>query len=184
MAGAGAAARRFGERRLTISKRLMGKVAIAVAVLVAAALALVAGGIAANRPPLSRPPGALERIKRYLTANVAETGQDARLEELGPVWLEGTPQALLAAVEEAMREQGWEAVRSDADAATVRGEVVSALFRFTDDVQVRLVASGDGRSEARIRSASRVGRGDLGANARHVMDLVAALHRRGLVLVR
>jgi len=160
---------------------VLTKSLLTLAGLLVLALALVAAGIAGNRPPLTRPPGALARITVYLTRNVAETGPQAALEELRPLWLHGAPAALLAPVAEVMQDLGWRDVSSDPGAKRVRGEVVSALFGFTDDVTVYLRDAGADLSEARVRAASRVGRGDLGANARHVMDLRAALEARGLV---
>jgi hypothetical protein len=52
-------------------------------------------------------------------------------------------------------------------------EVRTALFNFTDDLTVKVETDGSG-SRVVIRSRSRVGRGDLGENARHI----AALQRR------
>jgi uncharacterized protein (DUF1499 family) len=112
---------------------------------------------------------------------VAETAPDAVLEELRPLWLQGDPEVLVAGVADTMQDLGWREVSADQAGGRISAQVVSDLFRFTDDVTVYLHAAGTGLSEARVRSASRVGRGDLGANARHVMDLRAALSARGMV---
>lgn len=57
----------------------------------------------------------------------------------------------------------------------------SALFRFPDDVRLQAVAAPGG-SRVLLYSASRVGRSDLGVNARRLRDwsakLTAALDRR------
>jgi uncharacterized protein (DUF1499 family) len=45
----------------------------------------------------------------------------------------------------------------------------SLLFRFPDDITIRLRA-GVGETRIDLRSASRVGRHDFGANARHIRD--------------
>ena len=160
---------------------MLVKTLITLAALGVTALLMVAAGIWVNRPPLSRSPGAAERITIYLTRNVAETGPDAVLEELRPLWLRGEPAVLAARVADTMRDLGWRAVSTDRAGGRISAQVVSDLFRFTDDVTVHLRDAGAGLSEARVRSASRVGRGDLGANARHVMDLRAALNARGMV---
>ena len=44
----------------------------------------------------------------------------------------------------------------------------SALFRFKDDVVVRIRPFQDGGSRIDVRSKSRVGRGDAGTNARRI----------------
>jgi uncharacterized protein (DUF1499 family) len=75
----------------------------------------------------------------------------------------------------------WTVVREEAEERRLDVEVRTALFNFTDDLTVRVEPDGDG-SRVIIRSRSRVGRGDLGENARHIAALQrrmdAALHRR------
>ena len=60
----------------------------------------------------------------------------------------------------------------DRDAATgrIEGTDHTFCFGFADDVVVRITDSGDGRSRVDVRSLSRVGVGDLGANAKRVRD--------------
>ena len=160
---------------------MLAKTLLVLSLVGAAAGVLVAAGIWGNRPPLSQAPGPAQRIKIYLTRNVAETGPGAALEELRPLWLRGEPAALVGPVADVMQGLGWRAVSADTANGRIGAEVVSDLLRFTDDVTVYLRDAGAGLSEARVHSASRVGRGDLGANARHVMDLRSALETRGLV---
>ena len=50
-------------------------------------------------------------------------------------------------------------------------------FGFTDDVVVRGERAGTG-SRVDVRSKSRVGRSDLGVNARRIRDFLAALAAR------
>ena len=152
---------------------------IVVLVLVALAILLPAGALALNRVPLTQPPGIAARLALYLGSNVAQTGPDAQRAELRPILLAGERAALLQAIAAACRGLGWRNVR--VDDTSVRAEVVTPWLRFTDDVQARLLPAPDGLLEARVRSASRVGRGDLGANARHVMELRAALARAGVL---
>jgi uncharacterized protein (DUF1499 family) len=137
---------------------------------------LLAGGLLLNRPPLIAPPGPWERLKTYLTTNVAETRPDHRFPELRPPLLPATLEEARAAVLAAMEGLGWQEVRMGGDA--LRALVVTPLFRFRDEVTVRLEATGEG-TRLHARSASRVGRGDLAANTRHLLDLFAALEAEG-----
>ena len=155
------------------AKLVLGAVALALV-----GIATIAAGLVVNRVPLTAAPGLLPRLKIYLGSNVAETGRGSALPELAARYVPGEPREHLDAVAGDMEDLGWRSIRVDPAAGEVRAEVVSALWRFTDDVQVRLVSAGDGRTEVRIRSASRVGRGDLGANLRHVLDLAHALGAR------
>jgi uncharacterized protein (DUF1499 family) len=60
----------------------------------------------------------------------------------------------------------------------LRAEATSRLFRFVDDLEIVLAA--DGR-RLDIRSASRVGYSDLGANRKRVEALRTALREAGVV---
>ncbi len=59
----------------------------------------------------------------------------------------------------------------------LRAEATSLVFRFVDDVEVLLRPDG----ELVVRSASRVGRSDLGVNGRRVEELRRRLEAAGLV---
>jgi uncharacterized protein (DUF1499 family) len=65
---------------------------------------------------------------------------------------------------------GWTITRNDPVALTLEGTDTSKLFRFVDDIAVRVRAQGAG-SVVDVRSKSRVGRGDLGANAKRIRKL-------------
>ncbi len=72
------------------------------------------------------------------------------------------PRALAAA--EAM---GWEIVRKDPAAGRIEAVATSAWFGFKDDVVVRVATATSG-SRVDMRSKSRVGRSDIGTNARRI----------------
>lgn len=65
----------------------------------------------------------------------------------------------------------------DGDEPELRAVRRSRIFRFEDDVTVR-VSARDGGSEAVFESASRVGKGDLGQNPRNLRALLEAVYRR------
>ena len=135
---------------------------------------LLAGGLLLNRPPLLAPPGPVERLKTYLTTNVAETQEADVFPELRSPLFATEPKATQDAVLAAMRSLGWREVQ--AIDGEVRAVAVSALFRFRDDVTVRLEAT-EGGTLLHARSASRIGKGDLAANAKHLRLLFAQVER-------
>lgn len=93
-----------------------------------------------------------------------------RYPELSPLPLGGADKAdAIAAVAAAMEEIGLTEIREDAEAGTVEGVAESFWFGFKDDVIARI-----GDNEIDFRSVSRVGRSDLGANAKRVKALRAA----------
>jgi len=46
------------------------------------------------------------------------------------------------------------------------------LFRFVDDVQIQVTKKGEREVTVNLRSASRVGKGDLGQNARNIREFL------------
>lgn len=59
----------------------------------------------------------------------------------------------------------------------LHAEVRSRVFRFVDDLEIVIAID----RELIVRSASRVGRGDLGVNARRVEWLRSELQKAGLI---
>ena len=62
---------------------------------------------------------------------------------------------------------GWEIVAADPAAGRIEAVATTFWFGFKDDVSVRITPA-EGASRIDIRSRSRVGRGDAGANARRI----------------
>jgi uncharacterized protein (DUF1499 family) len=75
------------------------------------------------------------------------------------------PRTLWLMAEHALSELGTQSVRADEPSLSI--EATFKAFVFTDDVVVRVVEWGDG-AVLYVRSASRVGRHDLGVNGRRV----------------
>jgi hypothetical protein len=142
------------------------------AMLVGVPLAALVGGLLANRVPLFDPPGPVERLRAYLTTNVAETSAAPRFPELAEPRFKVPPERLFAAAAAAIDAMGWDRA-STPESGEHRAVVTTPLWRFRDDVVVRVEPAGAGGSRLVVRSSSRVGRGDLGANARRVRDLIA-----------
>ena len=78
------------------------------------------------------------------------------------------------AAQAATRLLKWRVVDTDTQAGRVTLEVPVAGGIFTDDVTVSSVPDGQ-MTRAVIRSHSRLGRGDLGVNARHIRALQAVM---------
>lgn len=68
----------------------------------------------------------------------------------------------------------WEITRTDPNALALEGFSTSRLFRFQDDFVIE-VRPADGGSVVHMRSKSRVGRGDVGANAARIEAFFAKL---------
>ena len=79
------------------------------------------------------------------------------------------------AAEATARNQGWEVIR--VGDTTLEATATARWFGFKDDVAIRLSEVADG-VRVDVRSASRVGRSDVGTNAARIRAYLAALNRR------
>ena len=66
------------------------------------------------------------------------------------------------------RMKGWEVTHEDAAARTFEAVASTRLLRFQDDVVVRVTPVSEVESRVDMRSKSREGKGDMGANARRI----------------
>ncbi|MEM7409162.1 MAG: DUF1499 domain-containing protein [Myxococcota bacterium] len=100
--------------------------------------------------------------------------QRAAYPDLAALRLEKSPTAAFAIVLQAMRDLGWTIVREDPAAGVLEANETSRVFQFVDDVVVRIRPDGSG-AVIDVRSRSREGRGDLGANAARIRRLLDAV---------
>lgn len=103
--------------------------------------------------------------------------QRAAYPDLEPVRVSSPPARALELAEETARAQGWEVVDVEPKAGRLEARETSTVFRFVDDVVVRVRPAPGGGSVVDVRSRSRDGRGDLGANADRIRAFVEALPR-------
>ncbi|MGI9335257.1 MAG: DUF1499 domain-containing protein [Gammaproteobacteria bacterium] len=159
----------------------MGLVKVVLGLLVFGVLLAVTGiaaGLWGNRPPLTEPPGPWRRLHVYLTTHVAATSPTSEFPELEPQRYDAPPHEVLAMAADACRTFGWEPVAVDAGSGRVTAVVTSALWQFKDDVTITVEADSNRGSVLNVRSKSRVGRGDLAANANHLRQLFEGMNRR------
>lgn len=87
--------------------------------------------------------------------------------DIKPLVLTLPPEAALARARIVAQEMGWEVVATDLAAGRVEATDTTPWFGFKDDIVVRITPAGAG-SRVDVRSVSRVGRSDLGTNARRI----------------
>ena len=128
------------------------------------------------------------------TAALAQRGSDSNSLELKPDTIEAQRAAypdiatLVSAqsLEETFnlalrtaRELGWDVYRDDLNAGYIEAVATTAIMGFKDDIVIRVRTNANG-TLVDLRSVSRVGRSDLGANAariRKFADAFAAASR-------
>lgn len=87
--------------------------------------------------------------------------------DIGPAVLNLDPAEAFARALAAARDLGWEIVAAVPDEGRIEATDRTFWFGFEDDVVVR-IREADGGSRIDVRSVSRVGRSDIGTNARRV----------------
>ncbi len=87
--------------------------------------------------------------------------------DLRPVKLPMAPDAAIRRAEALARERGWDVASVDPAAGHLEATATTRFFRFKDDVIVR-ARPVQGGSLVDVRSVSRVGRSDLGMNAKRI----------------
>ncbi len=85
--------------------------------------------------------------------------------DIAPLMLDGGLNDNVAKARLAAEAMGWEIVQTTS--TTIEATATTALFGFKDDVVIRLSAV-DGGTKVDMRSVSRIGQSDLGANAARI----------------
>jgi uncharacterized protein (DUF1499 family) len=100
--------------------------------------------------------------------------QHAAYPDLAPIVLNVPPAEAFRRVDAVAMAMGWDVVARAPNDGRIEAVDTSTWFGFHDDIVVRIVADGAG-SRIDIRSKSRVGRADLGANAHRIRAFTAKL---------
>lgn len=111
-------------------------------------------------------PGNEGRDLAYPGASFA-TQQQAGYPDLATIRIEAAPAEAFERSLAAAKALGWEVTYSDAPGGVLEATQTSRIFRFVDDISVRLRADG-AATLIDVRSKSRVGKGDMGANAARI----------------
>lgn len=84
---------------------------------------------------------------------------------------------VFAAAEQLTGKLGWTIVTADRAAGRIEATDTTTWFRFTDDIVIRLTFDGSA-TNVDIRSKSRVGKSDMGANATRIRAFLNQLKIR------
>ncbi len=122
---------------------------------------------------LTREEANVERDMGYPGEEFASQ-QRAGYPDLAPIEVTTSVADTLDRVKASMEEFGWDVVHVDADAGRIEAMDVSRLFLFVDDIVVRVRPKENG-AMVDVRSKSRDGKSDLGANAARIRQLRDAL---------
>ena len=125
----------------------------------------------------------LERRKD--AANPAEYGgpevaaqQKAGYPDLGPLILDLPPDQAFQHALVAAAEMGWEIIDANLVEERIEATDTTFWFGFKDDIVIRVMPGSRG-SRIDVRSLSRVGKSDVGANAKRIQAYLKRLKERG-----
>jgi uncharacterized protein (DUF1499 family) len=113
---------------------------------------------------------------------VNPTAYDAKTAELqketypdiGPLHLDVLPAQAFDRAAAAAKEMKWDIVATDPAQGRIEATATTFWFGFKDDIVVRITAEGSG-SRVDVRSLSRIGKSDVGANAKRVREYLAKI---------
>jgi uncharacterized protein (DUF1499 family) len=117
-------------------------------------------------------------VSRWPPINDVKTGETPEYPDLQPRhYAQDADRVFLAAQEAGHAMSGWKLGEIDPKSRSYHAEASVTLTPFVDDVWVEVQPDGEG-SVVHVRSKSRVGKGDLGVNARRIRGFLAALDAR------
>jgi uncharacterized protein (DUF1499 family) len=108
------------------------------------------------------------------TINDVRTGATAEYPDIQPQRFSKPADQVFAAALATAREMDLEITAQSPEKGEIQAVATTRVFRFKDDVTINI--SRDGRVD--VRSRSRIGKGDLGANARRIREFQARLGTR------
>lgn len=103
--------------------------------------------------------------------------QRAAYPDVLPLQLGTPPRQAHALALELMRTRGWTVVSVSPSELRIEATEQSMLFRFTDEIVLQVTESATG-ARIDMRSRSRLGRSDLGVNAKRIRAFLAELQAR------
>lgn len=116
-------------------------------------------------------------------AEAKDAGKGTVYPKMETIYFSAPPAAVATVAEQVMKKKGWEIVSAAPASADESAEIqveataTSGWFGFKDDVAVR-IRPVEGATALDIRSTSRVGLSDLGANSTRVYGLMVELEDR------
>jgi uncharacterized protein (DUF1499 family) len=92
--------------------------------------------------------------------------------DIGPLHLDVPPAQAFDRAQAAAKDMKWDIVATDPAQGRIEATATTFWFGFKDDIVVRVTADGSG-SRVDVRSLSRIGKSDVGANAKRVREYLA-----------
>jgi uncharacterized protein (DUF1499 family) len=131
------------------------------------------GTIVKNGTSLFDQPGVIERLKTFLSTNVAETSENAAYPELRTRNYPSTKQVIIEKTIVAATQLGY-TLNNQTD-GELHFVATTALLKFKDDLYVSISENENGSTTVNAKSKSRKGRADFGANINNITRLFSQI---------
>lgn len=112
-------------------------------------------------------------LDRAEPADLADLQRQA-YPDLKTLEIEAQPGKVYEAALETARDMGWEIVASNPEQGLIEATATTRVMNFKDDIAIRVTEAGEGAA-VDVRSVSRVGISDMGANANRIRTYLHAL---------
>lgn len=116
----------------------------------------------------------------YLGGETAELQREFYPDIMTIAYLQSNTEVFAAAAD-IIREMGWALVDASEADGRLEATVTTQWFGFKDDVVIRLEEGPADSTVFDMRSKSRIGRSDIGANAGRIRAFIAALNQKLMV---
>ncbi len=112
-----------------------------------------------------------------LNINDVTTGATPEYPDLQPQRFAAPAARVFDAASAVARAEGWEVTKEDRGAGVITAVATTPLMHFKDDVTITTRPDGE-QTTVIVRSHSRIGKGDLGANAKRIRKFQSELAER------
>lgn len=111
--------------------------------------------------------------------NVVETGRTPQYPDVLPQYFSADPKRVFEESERAVIAiDGWRVESSDSGIGVINATRETRLMGFIDDITINITPETEFVTRVDVRSASRVGKGDFGQNARNIRELQTEIDNR------
>lgn len=123
--------------------------------------------------------GLLVAASIWPVVSEVETGKTPEYADLQPQYYTAEPARVFDATRDTVEAlERWRLTSSESGSYTVEAVQSTAVFGFEHDVTVWVEPVTEFVTRVRVRSASRIGKGDFGQNARNIRTFFQALDER------
>lgn len=109
--------------------------------------------------------------------NDVQTGQTPQYADIQPQRFNQPAEKVFDAALAVTQATGWEIRESKREQGLIEAVATTRLFKFKDDITITITSEG-AASVVNVRSKSRIGKGDMGTNARRIRAFQAELAKR------